>query len=496
MKVEQVVYITPDNYWTLDDFLTWAERDDPDTGRHFYVTRWIMMYEDPVRRLLLVRASADFHDFTPAFSRITAADLSEIPPDPHESLKAPRGIISSAKFTLAWRIETVGRTNWEELVGRKGTPLDANGNAVAWPTSFQRTFIMLDALEDGSIGRDIDGWAYNTSARAVVDWTTREGAQSIGGYQQFFRPPPKAWEREDNIDTYFVKQFGGRLPQHTAVIEITGGNPTDHRVIAPTYATVTSQEVPRPGNITWAAITLEHDDALTPLPVLPDNEGEFSEATRDRIPDIQVLGDGPVEALKKAYEVAVGPVLWLQEQVALVDYDSEDVGGQVNRGTVKLIAQVAGSYAVGVGAAKAFGGMTREKLRNAIETQAVKWAQRTVQIGLIKEAVDTGDWVQIARILAPYVPEVDFGITEDGVRVDIGAPDGENLEEDCAAVLGLLGLQELIAECGEAFDKEVDQLELVDPAMIVPGYISDGGNGWLLERLEEGDSGYIDELAG
>lgn len=506
MKALQVVYGEPTNAgpkFVMDDFFLATEVGDPDPNKNFFVARWCYFLESLDGHKWFTPKAAvcwlDRQELGPDGNEYqNSADLTELPPADHDAIGPISIFYSGQRFTILWRLDAIRRRTYQELqlLGFPNLP-GANpsvGNGIS----------MLDAFLTGRVGRDLFDRAWHADARRILDFTTENEdyiaeRQRVSAYTQRCRPRKPDWGSETPAEL-FPKIFDGLLPVHGAswgmLTEIPGEmiGPVDYNQLD--Y--FQSIGLDRPGNVVWLITTMEEDEPLTPMaPLNPEEVSAVgTEATRDRIPDIQVLGDGPVEALKKAYEVAVGPVLWLQEQVALVDYDSEDVGGQVNRGTVKLIAQVAGSYAVGVGAAKAFGGMTREKLRNAIEAQAVKWAERTVQIGLIKEAVDTGDWVAIARILAPYVPEVDFGITEDGVRVDIGTPDGENLEEDCAAVLALVGLEELIAECGEAFDKEVDQLELVDPAMIVPGYISDGGNGWLLERLEEGDSGYIDELAG
>ena len=506
MKALQVVYGEPTNAgpkFVMDDFFLATEVGDPDPNKNFFVARWCYFLESLDGHKWFTPKAAvcwlDRQELGPDGNEYqNSADLTELPPADHDAIGPISVFYSGQRFTILWRLDAIRRRTYQELqtLGFPNLP-GANpsvGNGIS----------MLDAFLTGRVGRDLFDRAWHTDARRFLDFTTAnedylDDRQRVSAYTQRCRPRKPEWGSETPAEL-FPKIFDGRLPVHGAswgmLTEIPGEmiGPVDFNQLD--Y--FQSVGLDRPGNVVWLITTMEEDEPLTPMtPLNPEEVSAIgTEATRDRIPDIQVLADGPVEKLEKIYEVAVGPILWFQEQVALVDYDSEDVGEQVNQGTAKLIAQVAGSYAVGMAAAKAAGAMTREKLRNAVESQAVKWAQRTIQIAMIERVVDATNWVDVARILAPYVPEVDLEVAQEGVRIDILAPDGENPVQDCEAVLALIGLEELIEECGRKFDEEVAELELVSPALIVPGYISDGGAGWLLERLEEGDSGYIDEPAG
>ena len=54
----------------------------------------------------------------------------------------------------------------------------------------------------------------------------------------------------------------------------------------------------------------------------------------------------------------------------------------------------------------------------------------------------------------------------------------------------MIGFEELVAECGETFDREIAEQTLAE----VPGapeFVGRGGAGWLLELLEEREHGYI-----
>ena len=504
MKALQVVYGEPGNAgvkYVLDDFFLATEVGDPDVEKNFFVARWCYFLESldghkwfvPKAAVCYVRGQT----VGPEGNRYrNSSPLEEWPPETHEVIGPISSLSDPAqKYTILWRLDTIRRRTYQELQ-LLGFP-----NLVGSTGGVERGISMLDAFLTGRVGRDLYDRAWYTDGRRLLDWSADSNPegyiaerQRVSGFVQRCRPRKPNWGSETPAEL-FPKIFNGLLPVHGASWGIVqDGTEMQSAVDYNDLEYFQAVGLSRPGGTQWVITTMEEDEPLTPMAPLNPEEVEAigTEATRDRVPDLKVLGDGPVEKLEEIYKVAVGPILWFQEQVALVDYDSEDVGGQVNQGTAKLIAQVAGSYAVGVAAAKAAGAMTRERLRNAIESQAVKWAQRTIQIAMIERVVDATNWVDVARILAPYAPEVDVEVAQEGVRIDILAPDGENPVEDCQAVLALAGLEELIEECGRKFDEEVAELELVSPALIVPGYISDGGNGWLLERLEEDDSGYID----
>ena len=254
------------------------------------------------------------------------------------------------------------------------------------------------------------------------------------------------------------------------------------RLVAPGAEIATDVAIPRVNEFDWRLLTIEEHNVLILPPDIAD-VGAFITVTKD---EIRAAPEHPTarSAVVEAYDHVMGPVRGFQETIGLINYDTPDAGGQVNVGTIRLIGQLGISY----GIARLAGKLRPEQIRNAIETQALKWVGRAIPGGLIGLLSGELDWAGVARTAAKYLPEVDIGIDDTGVRIDITAPDDADIEADCRAILEMTGFEELVEECGQALDQEIVEQTLAEvPDVEYPA----GGAGWLLELLEERKHGYI-----